>query len=100
MDCIECIRWAVEIGNTTRLGSGGYGLPTLIDYVRNIKGELLIFSGNGIYALKEKKQNMLNSNGNFYGTSISMKIPLFDTSQVIIFDETKNKIGSMDLDKI
>ena len=88
------------MGNTTRLGSGGYGLPTLIDYVSKIKGELLIFSGDAIYALKGTKANILNAKGDFYGTSISMKIPLFDTSQAIMYDEESNKIVSIDLDKI
>lgn len=96
----DCIRWAMGMGNTTRLGSGGYGLPTLIDYVSKIKGELLIFSGDAIYALKGTKANILNAKGDFYGTSISMKIPLFDTSQAIMYDEESNKIVSIDLDKI
>ena len=33
MESSECINWALGEGNTTRRGSGGYGLPTLIDYV-------------------------------------------------------------------
>lgn len=96
----ECIRWAMCKGNTTRLGSGGYGLPTLVDYVRNIQGELLIFSGNTMYALKGESENILNSKGNFFGTSISMKIPLFDTSRAILYDEESQGIISIDLDKI
>lgn len=100
MDSCECIRWAMKAGNTTRSGSGGYGLPTLTDYVSKINGELLIFSGNSIYSLKGCKENILNSKGHFYGTSISMKIPLFDTSKAILYDEKSNKIISIDLDKI
>lgn len=95
-----CIKWAMGVGNTTRLGSGGYGLPTLMNYVSKIKGELLIFSGDAIYALKGTAENILNSKGDFYGTSISMKIPLFDTSKAIMYDEESNKIISIDLDKI
>lgn len=44
----ECIEWAMKQGNTTRKGSGGYGLSTLVDYVQKIRGELLIFSGNSM----------------------------------------------------
>lgn len=100
MSSQECIRWAMGVGNTTRLGSGGYGLPTLMDYVSNINGELLIFSGDSIYALKGTVENILKSKGDFYGTSISMKIPLFDTSKAILYDEKSNKIVSIDLDEI
>lgn len=100
MSSRECIKWAMGVGNTTRFGSGGYGLPTLMDYVSNINGELLIFSGDAIYALKGTVENILNSKGEFYGTSISMKIPLFDTSKAILYDEESNKIISIDLDKI
>ncbi len=100
MDSRACIRWAMGAGNTTRSGSGGYGLPTLVDYVSNMKGELLIFSGDAIYALKGTVKNILTSKGDFYGTSISMKIPLFDTSKAIIYDEESKKIVSIDLDKI
>lgn len=100
MNSCDCINWAMKIGNTTRCGSGGYGLPTLVDYVSNVEGELLIFSGNSVYALKGTVENILKAKGNFYGTSISMKIPLFDTSKAILYDEKRNKIVSMDLDKI
>lgn len=100
MDSRACIKWAMGVGNTTRLGSGGYGLPTLMNYVSNIQGELLIFSGDAIYALKGTAENILNSKGDFYGTSISMKIPLFDTSKAIVYDKESNKIVSIDLDKI
>ena len=96
----SCIKWAMEAGNTTRSGSGGYGLPTLKNYVENIKGELLIFSGDSLYALKGTKENIFHSKGEFYGTSISMKIPLFDTSKAILYDKKNNKIISIDLDKI
>lgn len=97
MNSQECIEWAMEVGHTTRLGSGGYGLPTLIDYVSKINGELLIFSGDAIYALKGTKEHILNAMGDFYGTSISMKIPLFDTSQAILYDRERKKIVSIDL---
>lgn len=100
MNSRACIKWAMGVGNTTRLGSGGYGLPTLMNYVSNVKGELLIFSGDAIYALKGTAENILSSKGDFCGTSISMKIPLFDTSKAIMYDEESNKIVSIDLDKI
>ena len=65
-------------GHTTRSGAGGYRLPTLVDYVSKADGELLIFSG----------------------TSASMKIPLFDSSKAIMYDEKTKQLISVDLDEI
>nr|DAP92054.1 MAG TPA: hypothetical protein [Caudoviricetes sp.] len=93
----ECIKWAIQEGNTTRSTSGGYGLPTLIEYIKAVKGELLIMSGDSLYALKGVKENILESKGSFFGTSISLKIRLFDTSQVIDYDEEKKQLVSINL---
>lgn len=100
LDSKECIAWAMKEGNTTRIGSGGYGLSTLVDYVSKVKGELLIFSGDCMYALKGNNENILRSKGSFMGTSVSMKLPLFDTSKAISYDKENNKIISIALDQI
>lgn len=96
----ESIIWAMGNGHTTRSGSGGYGLPTLVDYVSKADGELLIFSGTCMYALKGTNENILEAKGNFIGTSASMKIPLFDTSKAIMYDEKRKQLISIDLDEI
>lgn len=96
----ECIEWAMKSGNTTREGSGGYGLPTLVDYIEKINGELLIFSGKSIYALKGMTDHILNSKGYFFGTSISLKIALFDMSKVISYDKQSMRLISVGLDEL
>lgn len=96
----ESITWAMGNGHTTRSGSGGYGLPTLVNYVSKTDGELLIFSGTCIYVLKGTNENILEAKGNFIGTSATMKIPLFDISKAITYDEKKNQLISIDLDEI
>lgn len=100
LDGRECIAWAMKHGNTTRRGSGGFGLAMLVEYVSKVSGELLIFSGSCMYALKGTTENILWSKGCFSGTSVSMKIPLFDTSKAILYDEINKQIISMDLDQI
>lgn len=100
LDSMESLVWALKKGNTTRIGSGGYGLSTLIDYVREVRGELLICSGDCIYELKGKKENIIKAKGIFMGTSVSMKLPLFDTSKLISYDKENNKIFSVTLDQI
>lgn len=100
MDSKSCMWWAVQPGNTTRSGSGGYGLPTLVDYVGKVKGELLIFSGECLYALKGTIINIFDAKGYFFGTSVSMKIPLFDISKMILYDKEQNEIISINLDEL
>ena len=96
----DCIRWAMESGNTTRRGSGGYGLPTLRDYVSEVSGELFIFSGDSVYVLADGIEKISCSEGIFLGTSITMKIPLFDMSHAITYSKEQNKIISKNLYEI
>ena len=96
----ECIKWAIQPGNTTRNGSGGYGLPTLISYVKTINGELSIFSGDCFYYLTNSKESIALSKGIFYGTSVSMTIPLYDCSKIITYDSKTNTVNSIRLDKV
>lgn len=100
MESSECINWALGEGNTTRQGSGGYGLPTLIDYVTKISGEMFIFTGDSVYILSKGRGRVCGSKGNFYGTSITMRIPLFNTSKALMYDEKNDKIISINLDQL
>lgn len=100
LDGKECVRWAIQSGNTTRKGSGGYGLPTLIKYVKTINGELYIFSGECFYSLINSKESISSAKGSFYGTSVSMTIPLFDCSKIITYDSKTNSVNSISLDKL
>lgn len=88
-DC--CIEWAIGAGNTTREGSGGYGLPTLLDYVEKAEGDLIILSGNEILHMKNGHKNFQNKLlGFFPGTAVCFKIKLYDLDNCFIYDE-KNK---------
>ena len=96
----ESLVWAMQNGHTTREGSGGYGLPTLVKYVKEINGELLIFSDSCMYTLEGAAENILESKGSFIGTCVSMKIPLYDTTKVLVCDKKSNHIRSINLDQI
>lgn len=96
----ECMEWAMKSGNTTRTGSGGYGLPTLVDYINKINGRLLIFSGGSVYRSPGTTEHVFETEGYFIGTSVSMKIALFDTSKAISYDEKNNQLISIGLDQI
>lgn len=98
----ECIEWAIQYGNTTRPGSGGYGLPTLISYIKKTaNGELYIFSGDAYYSLHNNIENIENmSYGYFEGTSVTFKVKLYDTSQIIKYDASNDELISIGLDSI
>lgn len=101
MTNIECIEWAIQYGNTTRIGSGGYGLPSLIQYIKEANGELYILSGSGNYFVKGKYEKIEQSKGFFKGTSVTFKIKLYDTSRIIKYNENSNKVSAvMSLDDI
>lgn len=99
-DDIECLKWAIELGNTTRQGSGGYGLPTLISYIKSTKGTLFIISGRVNYVLDAGKEKVEYSDGVFFGTSITFKVKLYNTSQAITINQETEELISVSLDSI
>lgn len=96
----DCIAWAIIEGNTTRRGSGGYGLSTLINYIQNAKGELIIFSGDAYYRQKEGQEEVSKSNGIFLGTSVMFRIKLFETNNIIGYDSKSEKLISISLENL
>ena len=97
---MSCIAWAIIEGNTTRRGSGGYGLSTLINYIQNAKGELIIFSGDAYYRQKEGQEEVSKSNGIFLGTSVMFRIKLFETNNIIGYDSKSEKLISISLENL
>ena len=100
LDGKKCIEWAIQNGNTTRIGSGGYGLPTLISYIKSTGGNLYILSGNANYRLESGNETILDSKGVFSGTSITFKVKLYDTQRQITYDSEKESLVSINLEDI
>lgn len=96
----ECLEWAIGEGNTTREGSGGYGLPTLISYIKDTDGDLYILSGFANYVLCSNLEIIEDSAGVFNGTSITFKVKLYNTERAIRYDKKKEKLVSISLDSI
>lgn len=89
----SCIEWAIKAGNTTRDGSGGYGLPTLLDYVKKAEGDLIILSGNEILYMKNGHENFQDKLlGFFPGTAVCFKIKLYDLNNCFTYDEKNNTL--------
>ena len=88
-------------GNTTREGSGGYGLPTLIEYLQKVNGELCIFSGNAYYMLKSDGSQITDmSRGYLSGTNVTFKIKLFNFDKMVFLDPTGESIEAISLDQL
>ena len=101
MDSKEALNWAIQKGNTTRVGSGGYGLPTLIEYLQKVNGELCIFSGNAYYMLKSDGSQITDmSRGYLSGTNVTFKIKLFNFDKMVFFDPTGESIEAISLDQL
>ncbi len=96
----NCLEWAIKKGNTTRDGSGGYGLPTLIDYITRAKGELIILSGDTCYNLVNTQKHIEKSNGYFCGTSAMFRIKLFEMDNIIWYDKSKDRLTNISLNDL
>ena len=97
----DCIEWAIKSGNTTRNGAGGYGLPTLIEYIRTVNGELSIFSGNAYFELEKGNIEVQEMTEAFFnGTSVTFKVALFDTNSFLKYDPKEDRLISVSLDNI
>lgn len=95
----ECMSWAIKAGNTTRIGSGGYGLDMLIRYIRAVQGNLIILSGNASYILTSKNKVQINDSQKhfFEGTSVTFKIKLFNRD---ILSYKNGNIDCLSLDEL
>ena len=100
IDSESCIQRAIVKGNTTRIGSGGYGLAMLIDYIENVKGDLLIFSGDVYYMLNSEGSVIKKAAGNFLGTSVTFRVKLFEMDKIIFFDKKNEELISISLENL
>lgn len=94
-----CIWWAVQPFNTTRIGSGGHGLPMLLQYIKAAGADLMICSGESYCLIKKGGvEHFENQDGGmFCGTSIAFRVKLNDPNLLIYFDKDNNKIDSINL---
>lgn len=91
----ECIKWAVESGNTTKkeTNAGGLGLDLIRDFLRKNEGKLQINSAEGYW--EEKKGHIFaqECNFNFPGSIVNIEFNLRDNSSYI----TKEEINISDI---
>lgn len=94
---VECLKWASKMGNSTRNGSGGYGLTQITDYIKAVNGSLYLYSGEA-NMVREKNTDFIISSFEdkvFNGTIVSFKIKLWNTENVVYVEDKEIKSISL-----
>jgi anti-sigma regulatory factor (Ser/Thr protein kinase) len=94
------MEWAMGYGATTRQGSGGYGLPTMLDYVKKINGSLYIISGNAACLLENNERHIQEIDGYWQGTNVVFCVPLINLTGGPEYNVLKGKIYTKRLNEI
>lgn len=89
MKSSECIDWAMETGNTTKVGNipGGLGLGLIFEFINLNKGKIQVVSSNGYWELREGKINKLDLNFSFGGTIANLEFDLSENNHYSLADE-------------
>lgn len=74
----DSIKWALEVGNTTRTGSipGGLGLKLITNFLILNKGKLQIVSSNGYYQQISENKNFDSFSSSFPGTIVNLEFKI------------------------
>ncbi|MCP9200552.1 hypothetical protein MKO06_11575 [Gramella sp. GC03-9] len=86
----ECIEWAMETGNTTKIGNtpGGLGLGLIMEFINLNKGKIQIVSSNGFWELRESKMEKYDLNFSFPGTIANLEFNLQEDKIYSFANET------------
>lgn len=87
---INCIEWAMQEGNSTRIKGtpGGLGFSVLSRFVELNKGELSIVSDNECYEFNKGKYRNRLLDHRFRGTIVTVGINMKDTFSYLAVDNT------------
>lgn len=88
---IEAIDWAVQEGNTTKIGDtpGGLGLSLIREFLKFNEGKIQIISCDGYWFQSRGKINQLSFNDEFDGTIVNLEFNLSDTNSYCLKSELK-----------
>lgn len=79
IDDLSAIRYSIKKYSSSRIDreSGGLGLDYVTEFLKEVSGEMIIYSGNGLY-MKLDKDNFdeYSFNKSFPGTVVSIRIQL------------------------
>lgn len=85
----QCIEWAMETGNTTKVGNtpGGLGLGLIFEFININKGKMQVVSSNGYWELREGKIYKADINFSFSGTISNLEFDLSADNHYSLADE-------------
>lgn len=82
---INCIEWALKLGNTTKTNSpGGLGLTTLLEFLTCNKGAFSIVSNIELYEYSSKGQRTRLLKNLFPGTIVTIRVNLNDSNWYLL----------------
>jgi anti-sigma regulatory factor (Ser/Thr protein kinase) len=85
---IQAIRWAIEDGNSTKIGiPGGIGLAILKEFIRMNEGKIQIVSDDGFYQLMADQETVQQFGSSFPGTIINMQFRTDDNKSYRLAEE-------------
>lgn len=87
LESTEAIKWAMEMGNTTKQNeTGGLGLGLIFDFVKLNRGVLQVISHDGFYEYKGGAINTRKLINPFFGTIVNITINLVDNKSYYLVD--------------
>ncbi len=85
----DAIKWAMQRGNSTRIGSqpGGLGLDLIKDFIRLNSGKLQIVSRMGYYEFTDARDTFTELEYDFRGTVVTIEINTNDSESYCLKSE-------------
>ena len=88
------IEWAMQRGNTTKVGdTGGLGLSVIAEFVEKNEGDFMLISGNGALCMHGKNQRYDEIHGFFPGTFVNLVFNLSDPKRYVKTDENRSTVN-------
>jgi len=89
LSSVQAIKWAINDGNSTKLGiSGGIGRAILKEFVTKNGGKIQIISDDGFYQLDAQVEKTIQFSGSFPGTIVNMQFLTDDPKSYSLISET------------
>lgn len=90
----KAIEWAMQRGNTTKVGdTGGLGLSVIAEFVEKNEGNFMLISGNGALCMHGKNQQYNEICGFFPGTFVNLMFNLSDPKRYVKTDENRSTVN-------
>ncbi len=85
----EAIKWAMQKGNTTKVGdtSGGLGLNVIFEFIKLNNGKIQVISADGFYEFDKGEERVTLMSSTFSGTIVNLRFNLADSNSYYLEGE-------------